>query len=51
MYSLRYDSAVSSALLTRETLDNSDLEVTAFFIPAAVVAAMRKELGITELIR
>ena len=51
MYSLRYDSAVSSASLTRERPDNSDLEVTAIFIPAAVVSAMRKELGITEPIR
>jgi hypothetical protein len=51
MYSLRYDSVVSSASLTRETPDNSDLEVTVIFIPAAVVSAMRKELGITEPIR
>ena len=46
-YSLRYESSLPSGEIFREKPDNDALKVTALFFPATVVAATRKQLGIT----
>jgi hypothetical protein len=51
IYSLRYVSELSGADRRRGGPDNAQLKVTARFVPADVVIAMRKQLGIMEPLR